>query len=176
MHPKKILPHNPGWSLAYEAKATRLSEAFGDALQGMHHIGGTSVPGLVTKPVIDVLVVLTSFIDEASWSDRMSSLGYEVRGEYGISGRRYFSRKLAGHDVAGYHVHAYEFGSFHISRHIAFRDYLRLHPDVARDYGELKRSIADGSGCLPDDYPSRKSAFVQRIERKALAHFGYCDT
>ena len=168
---KMILPHNPDWKISYADEADRLKEAFGGAMASIHHIGGTSVAGQVTKPIIDILVVLESFGDEADWSERLVDLGYDARGEYGIAGRRYFSRKLANEELHGFHVHAYVEGSPHIARHLAFRDYLRLHPKVARDYGDLKRSIADEEGRLPDDYPARKAAFVERTEREALAHF-----
>ncbi len=49
----------------------------------------------MTKPIIDILVVLVSFGDEADWSEHLVDLGYDARGEYGIAGARYFSRSLA---------------------------------------------------------------------------------
>ena len=138
----------------------------------MDHIGGTSLSGVFTKPVIDILVQLASFDDEPAWTAALAARSYDARGEYGIAGRRYFTRKLTTAGLQGYHVHVYTEGSHHLRRHRAFRTFLVRHPETAQEYSKLKRSITDISGRMPDDYAARKSSFVERIEAQALAAFG----
>lgn len=53
----------------------------------------------------------------------MESLGYEVMGEYGIPGRRYF-RKDAQQGIRTHNIHTFEAGSAEVERHLAFRDYM----------------------------------------------------
>lgn len=168
---KLIVFHDPHWSNAYANEAAELENAFGPSLQRMDHIGGTSLSGVFTKPIIDILVQLASFDDETAWTAALNAQGYNTRGEYGIAGRRYFTRKLTAVGLQGYHVHVYTEGSHHLRRHRAFRAFLLRHPEVAQEYSELKCSIADASGRLPDDYSARKATFVERIEAQALVAF-----
>jgi GrpB-like predicted nucleotidyltransferase (UPF0157 family) len=88
-------------------------------------------------------------------------------GEFGLPGRRYFRK---GGAARTHHVHVFGLESAsEIERHLAVRDYLRTHPGVAREYGELKASLA---GRYPDDriaYVDGKDAFVKAMERDALA-------
>ncbi len=171
MSNKVIRAHDPAWSALYEAEAATLVASIGQNVVCIDHIGGTSIPAILTKPVIDILVQVTDLFDLEVRTPELVRLGYEARGEYGIPGRRYFSRKTAMENISGYHVHVYQRGSENAFRHIAFRDFLRLHPQIAREYSELKRSLADPSGVLPSDYAELKSGFVQNIERQALAYF-----
>ena len=127
----------------------------------------TAIPGMISKPVVDVLVEVRSpqAVDERN--SEMVAAGYEPRGEYGIEGRRYFV-KPADTKGIGFHVHAYERGSSHIDRHLRFRDFLLSHPEVAQEYSALKLSLSDRNGVLVKDYAERKAPFVRRVEGLAL--------
>jgi GrpB-like predicted nucleotidyltransferase (UPF0157 family) len=110
------------------------------------HIGSTSIPGLLAKPIIDILVVLkeTQTIDR--FSGAMEQLGYRVRRECldaevpGTPGRFYFSKDACG--VRTHQVHACAVGHPEVADKLAFRDYLRAHPHRAGAYGSLKRRLA----------------------------------
>ncbi|GAB4525152.1 MAG: hypothetical protein Kow00133_13610 [Amphiplicatus sp.] len=158
---KRVAPHDSSWSRWFEEEAARLRPAFGPALVALHHVGSTAIPGILAKPVIDILVEAVSLVAIDERASAMRALGYEVMGEYGIQGRRYFKRKGAS-GAPGFHVHAYEAGSEDVRRHLAFRDYLLAHADEAQAYSALKASLADENGLLVDDYQERKSNFVRR--------------
>jgi hypothetical protein len=51
-------------------------------------------------------------------------------------------------------------------RHIAFRDYLRAHPESAAGYFELKLTLA--AACTKEAYTEAKSPFVEGILERAL--------
>jgi len=165
---KVIRAHDSCWRAAFDAEASRLRVLLAPAVPSIHHIGSTAVPGIFAKPMIDMLVEAADMSSVDACSSAMEGAGYAARGEYGIPGRRYFSRKTPQDTVTGFHVHVYEHGSTHIDRHLAFRDYLLARPDVAAEYSRLKRSLAGDCGVLPADYQARKAAFVARIERAAL--------
>lgn len=163
-----VAPHNPEWPRLFEEEAARVAAALGKGVVAVHHIGSTSVPGLPAKPIIDMLPVVRRIeaLDEPEIRERMESLGYEAMGEFGLPGRRYFRK---GGNPRTHHAHAYQEGHSDVERHLAFRDYLRAHPDVAREYGELKAELARR---FPDDieaYMDGKDAFVKAAEREALA-------
>ncbi|HEX3870404.1 MAG TPA: GrpB family protein [Pirellulales bacterium] len=89
-------------------------------------------------------------------------------GEFGIEGRRYFRRDDAA-GVRTHHVHAFQIGSHHIARHLAFRDFLRAHPALAMEYSDLKRRLAEAHPHDIDAYMDGKDAFVKAMEARALA-------
>jgi GrpB-like predicted nucleotidyltransferase (UPF0157 family) len=144
--------------------------ALGAHVLAVHHIGSTAVPGVIAKPVIDLLAV----VDRLEWLDgrrgAVEALGYEWRGEYGIAGRRYaVLRGGAGESLA--HLHCYEFLSPHIARHLAFRDYLRAHAASRDAYAEVKRRAWDASGGDKSRYAAAKADWVAATEAAALTWF-----
>lgn len=99
------------------------------------------------------------------FNTEMISLGYEPRGESGLPGRRYFQK---GENLRTHHVHIYEKGSPEITRHLAFRDYLRANGEDAKQYGTLKLELAEQYPFDIDSYIKGKEALVQEIEKKAM--------
>ncbi len=155
------------WPERFEAERQRLAAVLGDAVDVIEHVGSTSIVGLAAKPVIDILVGTACLTALDSRNSAMRAAGYEVRGENGLPGRRYFRRAAAdGTRLA--HIHAYLVGSDGFHRHLVFRDYLRAHPDEVTRYGEHKRALADGMGLKRQDYQSAKAAMVAQIEARAL--------
>ncbi len=92
---------------------------------------------------------------------RMTSLDYRYRGENGIPGRCSFEKDVNGRTVA--HVHMFPLGHPAIWTHLAFRDYLRTHPDAARDYQRLKRKLAAKHRDDREAYTDAKAAFIEGI-------------
>ncbi|MEO0896794.1 MAG: GrpB family protein [Bacteroidota bacterium] len=160
-----IAPYNPLWPQTFEQEAAFIQQIVGSNLNYIHHIGSTSVPGLMAKPIIDILLDVKELRFLDTQNREFEALGYEVMGEYGIEGRRYFRK---GGDKRTHHIHAFQSGSNHLDRHLAFRDYLIAHPEVAQAYGELKVKVAERSKQDIEAYGDGKDAFVKEYERKAL--------
>ncbi len=168
--PIKIVSHDASWAARFEQETKGLRAAMDTCARALHHIGSTSVPGLVAKPIIDVLAEVSSHAALDARAAQMAGIGYEVMGAFGIEGRRYFRKDSAGGERL-VQVHAFESGSHHLVRHLAFRDYLRAYPDVAAEYGKLKQTLV-AKGDEADGYMDGKDAFVKRVEREAVKWFG----
>jgi GrpB-like predicted nucleotidyltransferase (UPF0157 family) len=95
----------------------------------------------------------------------MASLGYEYLGEYGIPGRLFFRKGRP----RSHHVHAVLHASDLWKRHLAFRDYLRAHPDEAECYAGFKRRRAAEVRGDRDRYTDEKDAFAAGVQARALA-------
>ncbi|HEX8503293.1 MAG TPA: GrpB family protein [Pyrinomonadaceae bacterium] len=166
MRKVEVVPHDPRWRDAFEAEAKDIAAALGDNVAAVHHIGSTAIPGIYAKPIIDFLVEVRDIAGVDGRSPAMETLGYEVMGEYGIPGRRYF-RKDDREGVRTHHVHAFETGSAEAGRHLAFRDYMLAHPEEAQRYSELKRRLASEHPQSPDGYMDGKDGFIKEMERRA---------
>jgi GrpB-like predicted nucleotidyltransferase (UPF0157 family) len=166
MRKVEVVPHDPRWRDAFEAEAKHVAAALGENVVAVHHIGSTAIPDIYAKPVIDMLVEVRDIAEVDGRSPMMESLGYEVMGEYGIPGRRYF-RKDDREGVRTHHVHAFEAGSAEAERHLAFRDYMIAHPGDAQRYGELKMKLAEEHPQSMDAYMDGKDAFIKEMDRRA---------
>lgn len=163
----EVVPHQAGWRKDFAGLADEIAQALGNQVVDIHHIGSTAVTALWAKPIIDLLPVVQSVEAVDGLQARLAARGYEGRGEYGLPGRRYFVRWREEKRVA--HVHMYSVGHPAIHRHLAFRDYLRAHPEVASAYGHLKSGNARLYRQDPAAYSAAKNAFVKDTEARALA-------
>lgn len=161
----RVVPYTSAWIDRYHQEVALLRGVFGEELVEIHHIGSTSVPGLQAKPIIDMLPLVRQIERVDGFNDAMAALGYEAMGELGIAGRRYFRK---GGDDRTHQAHVFQVDDPNIERHLAFRDYLRAHPAVAAQYGELKATLAQQ---FPTDiygYMDGKDAFVKAVEQEAV--------
>lgn len=94
---------------------------------------------MAAKPIIDMLIEVRSIEAVSQFDEQMKANGYTPKGENGIAGRRYFQK---GGNKRTHHVHMYEQGNPAIERHLLFRDYLRAHPNIEKEYAVLKKRLA----------------------------------
>ncbi|WP_042348461.1 GrpB family protein [Bacillus massiliigorillae] len=162
----KVVEHDKNWGSMYKKEENAIKSILQEELVNSFHIGSTSVPGLKAKPIIDILLVVNDINKLDSFSTQFGALGYEVKGEYGIAGRRFFRK---GGDNRTHHIHAFQYDNINeIERHISYRDYLRSHPEVCEQYGELKSKLAEQYPNNIDSYCDGKDAFVKSVEKEAL--------
>lgn len=162
--PVRIVPYDPRWPRLFEEERARIESAIGEWMVEVEHIGSTAVPGLAAKPVIDIMVGVRGFEEDApACVEALEGIGYECRREAGVPGRIFF-RKFA-EDVRTYHLHLVPAGGSFWREHLLFRDYLRSHPGAAREYERLKRDLAARFGHDRDAYTEAKTEFIRRIER-----------
>lgn len=166
MRKVEVVPHDPRWRDAFEAEAKHVAAALGENVVAVHHIGSTAIPNIFAKPIIDLLVEVRDIAEVDGRSSAMESLGYEVMGEYGIPGRRYF-RKDNQEGIRTHHIHTFEVGSAEAERHLAFRDYMTAHPVDAQRYSELKRKLAEEHPQSVDGYMDGKDGFIKEMDRRA---------
>lgn len=163
----RVVPYDPDWRVAFAVEAECIRGALQDRQIEVHHIGSTAIPGIFAKPIIDILLVVPSLELLDSKVPSMEALGFESLGEFGIAGRRYF-RKNSTTGIRTHQVHAFKAGSAGVRRHLAYRDYLRSHPEAAQEYSLLKQRLANEFPQSMQDYIDGKDAFVKHHESLAL--------
>lgn len=165
-----IVRYDPGWPVAFEAEAARLWSALrGLALRIDHH-GSTAIPGLSAKPIIDIQVSVAALQPAATYGDCLQALGYAHVPHADDAFCPFFHRPTCWPHT--HHVHVVERGGHEEQRTLAFRDYLRDHPEAAREYENLKRALATRfTGHNPESreaYAQAKSDFVEQLTALAL--------
>jgi len=163
----EVVPYDRRWPDRFSEEAEALEEVFGMEIVAIHHVGSTAIPGIRAKPIIDVLVEVRDLGRIDGFASEMSARGYIPKGEFGIPGRRFFIK--GSETERTHHIHVFESGHPAAERHLAFRDYLRAHPEAARAYGNLKAELATEFRHDIEGYMAGKDAFIKEIERKATA-------
>ncbi|NQZ23200.1 MAG: GrpB family protein [Colwellia sp.] len=163
-----VIDYDPRWKDIFEIEKELLVNAIGSNAISIEHIGSTSVEGLVAKPVIDILIEVTSLKKLDASSNKIVALAYLVKGENGISARRYFQKvgKQRTH-----HLHAFQTGDLNLMRHRAFKAYLIAHPLVSSAYGQIKKAAMYNSDNNINRYMALKNEFIEKHEKIAIAWF-----
>jgi GrpB-like predicted nucleotidyltransferase (UPF0157 family) len=129
----------------------------------VHHVGSTAVPGLPAKPIIDLMAGVRSLDDAPGVAPVLEPHGWNyVAPELDARPwRRFFVKVAAGRRVA--HLHLLEPTAPRWAEQLRFRDRLRVSPELAREYAELKRRLAEQFAGDREGYTEGKAAFVQRV-------------
>ena len=160
-----VVKYHPDWVKKFEDEAEKLLDQIGSIINHVYHIGSTAVPGLMAKPIIDILLDVNNLTHLDNQSYQLENIGYEAMGELGIPGRRYFRK---GGNNRTHQIHAFKSGDSNLIRHLAFRDYLMEHQKIADAYGELKFNIAKRCNNDIEKYCDEKDSFVKYHEAIAL--------
>lgn len=88
-----VTAYNPNWPALYEQEAQAIRQILGKELIAIHHIGSTSVPGLFSKPIIDIMPVVAHIEAVDPLSAQFEALGYEVMGGIRNSRTPIFSQR-----------------------------------------------------------------------------------
>jgi GrpB-like predicted nucleotidyltransferase (UPF0157 family) len=167
-------PYSHIFPKLFDNESARLREVLGPEIK-IDHIGSTAIPGLEGKGVIDILLIAP----KSGWaeiSEKLKTLGYEYKkkGEERENQRLFFMVNLPDRELGSriYHIHLTYPGSSEEKRSLGFRNYLRAHPEEAREYAEIKRMAAEEAQKLStkdemrDTYGKSKEAFIQKILEK----------
>ncbi len=164
--PVHLETYDPEWERAFQSEQQRLGHGLRLVADSIQHIGSTAIPGLAAKPIVDIMIGVSTFPPPAAWSKELAVLGYEALGEVGVPGRLYFRQR--GH--AAYNVHVVEHLGTHWASNLALRDYLRCSPEAAREYESAKRAaLARGAATLLA-YSEAKALVIEELLYRALKH------
>ena len=167
-----VLPYDEQWRQDFLKIKAELSNALGQRIIGIEHVGSTSVQGLSAKPIIDIDVVIRDATVLEDVISALEEIGYQHEGNLGIIGREAF--KYDGKDhLQKHHLYVCPEDSPELKRHIAFRDYLRTHPGAVREYSHIKE---EGANLYPNDierYMEYKSPFIEKIYAEIGCNFAF---
>jgi GrpB-like predicted nucleotidyltransferase (UPF0157 family) len=166
-----IVPYDPEWPSEFSAERARIAAALGTVALRIDHNGSTSIPGLAAKPIIDIQVSVCCLQPIETYAAGLTQLGYVHVPHTDDAFCPFFHKPPAWPHT--HHVHVVQAGGAEERRTMAFRDYLREHPEVARAYEDLKRGLASEHRATDfsarQAYADAKTAFVTRITERALA-------
>ena len=164
----ELVPYDPAWPDLFEAEKAHLLDCLpSNLIVRIEHYGSTSIPDMVAKPVVDMLVEVPDLeAVREQVPPILEAQGYDFFWRpVGKDGEPPFYAWLIKRGSQGertHHIHMVE-ASFRHWEGLVFRDYLRSHPDAALEYATLKQEL---SKKFADDriaYTYGKTEFIQQV-------------
>jgi GrpB-like predicted nucleotidyltransferase (UPF0157 family) len=163
----RIVDYDGAWPVLAAQELRAVKEAVGEAAVRLEHVGSTAVPGLAPKPIIDLQLSVDAIEPRERYVAALTRLGYLFVPEPESPDYHFFAKPPER--PRAYHLHVCEAGSDHELRHVAVRDFLRVHADEAARYAACKREVVARH---PQDrlaYIAGKEAYVAALERRAVS-------
>ena len=164
----QICEYNPDWPKKFATELEKIKHLLGDKILQIEHIGSTSIPGLGSKPIIDIAILISSWKDADDIAELLIQLNYPFSREDHSDPTKLERHFLTKGDPTEFHISiAYaDKGSF-LERQILFRDYLREHPESVKEYDKLKRELIEKYPTGGDGYIGEKTDFIMSVLKRA---------
>ena len=78
------------WAIAYEYEARLLNAALGPLVLDIQHVGSTAVPGLLAKPILDIIIAVSDLNYVPAIEPALLNVGWIRRPTGDTVDRRYF--------------------------------------------------------------------------------------
>ncbi len=163
--PITLVEYDPAWPELFAREAKRIRAALGPRALQVEHIGSTSVPGLIAKPIIDILLVVGDSANELSYVPALDAAGYVLR----IREPNWHQHRLLKGPDNSINLHVFTAGSVEIERVLLLRDWLRKNRADRELYAETKRQLAAQKWQYVQHYADAKSKVVEGIISRARA-------
>jgi GrpB-like predicted nucleotidyltransferase (UPF0157 family) len=166
--PIVIVPYDPAWPDIFDDEMERITGVVGHIIRRIAHVGSTAVPGLAANAIVDIAAGVADAESAKLCLKPLARIGYaDVAPPPDGDAARYYY--LGRHPKAGpvFHLHLMEFPSRCWDKRLLFRNYLRTHPDAAREYERLKRELAARFRDDGPRYREAKAGFIEKALRRA---------
>ena len=160
-----LVPYHSEWPKNFDREAKRIKRALSERAITVEHIGSTAVPGLVAKPIIDILLAVADSADEASYVPALQAAGYVLR----IREPDWHQHRLFKGPDTNINLHVFTHGSEEIQRTLMLRDWLRTNKADRELYARTKQTLASKKWKYVQNYADAKSEVVEAILQRASA-------
>jgi len=153
--------YNPDWIRSFEEEKLFLKEKVGQWLSGtIEHVGSTAVPGMLAKPIVDIMFGVKDLASSTEAIDILSKNGYCYY-PYKNEVMHWFCKPTPDHRT--HHLHLIPYESKLWLERIRFRDILRCNKCIADEYSSLKEQLAREFAFDREKYTQSKWPFIQRV-------------
>jgi GrpB-like predicted nucleotidyltransferase (UPF0157 family) len=163
--PVELVDYNPEWPRQFAREAEHIRAVLGDRAIRIEHVGSTSVPGLIAKPIIDILLVVADSANEQAYAPALTAAGYVLR----IREPDWHQHRLFKGPEINLNLHVFSKGSAEIERLLLLRDRLRNDPEERQRYADAKKLLASRTWKYVQDYADAKSEVIESIMARASA-------
>lgn len=154
-----LFPHNDDWNSEFENEKNSIISAYDGEIE-IFHIGSTAIKGLYAKDCIDLLGIVKKISEVSTLKQSIINLGYVYKGEYGISGREYFSKKQRK-----VHFHIFQSGDENVVKHLNFVKVMENNLELITELNQIKQDLHAKYPNDKESYQNEKEFFYTRINK-----------
>lgn len=158
-----IVDYDQQWPELFVREADRIRAVLGRRALRIEHVGSTSVPGLVAKPVIDALLTVTDSGDEDAYLPSLEAAGYLLR----IRESNWYEHRMFNGPDTEINLHVFSSECPEIDRMLTFRDWLRVDAADRDVYARAKLALAQKKWKSVQDYADAKTSVIEEIIARA---------
>lgn len=137
--------YDPAWPLEFAEIRRVLLSHLGSLAVEVHHVGSTSIPQMLAKPILDIDIEIPNYDTFSTIVEKLLFLGYAHEGDLGISDRHAFRRLSSQVPLVDpprtwmeQHLYVCPTHSQELRRQLFFRDKLRSEASLRARYRDLK--------------------------------------
>ncbi len=165
----RLEDYNTNWKTEYLKEEKLLKEVLKDKIIEIHHIGSTSIEGLRSKPIIDILIVVKDFSLIPTIEELLKEYDYSNSGQLGVEDKYFFSK--GPDDAKSHYIHFTTPKSNTYYNQIYFKKYLIEHPEYIEKYCKLKEELAIKYADERPKYTQGKNEFITNIIKLAKEEY-----
>jgi GrpB-like predicted nucleotidyltransferase (UPF0157 family) len=162
--PIRLVEYDTAWPHKYAEEAKRIQTTLGDRALRLEHVGSTSVPGLLAKRIIDIVLVVAESANESKYAAALETAGYRLH----LREPGWYEHRLFKRPADSVNLHVFSSGCPEVDRMVKFRDWLRICRDDRELYGRAKTTLAEQEWKYTQNYADAKSAVVEEIMSRAM--------
>lgn len=163
----ELLDYREDYKEIYEEEKKELLKIYKDKIKQIDHVGSTSIKGIKSKPIIDILIQTNDLEDFKKFTEsNVEGEIYTVKKEPTLGGD-YLIRKEEDGKVKAL-IHVYQTGDMNGVTSIMFRDYLNNHEEERKRYEELKIELYNKYKDERKKYTSGKDKYIKEVINKAI--------
>lgn len=171
----QLCEHKKEWEIEAQNTIARLKEILCDVIKDIQHVGSTSILTIKAKPIIDIALAVDDFDDILAYEKQLKDAGFYYRPNAQASIRDQLLFACGNYyegtgELQTHFIHVVKTNSMDWINYINFRDYLNNTPSVAKEYEDLKVSLAQQAPVDSgrEKYLKGKHDFIVYTLRKAL--------
>ena len=157
----KLEKYNSTWSKNFLVEKKSIEDLNLSSISQVEHVGSTAIPGMVAKPIIDIIVGIERYSDYKKLIKPLSRIGYHFYREP----RRYqaiFLKKLPN-DQTTHHLKVVKYDGKSWREYIKFREALKSDEKLFNEYKQLKLALSKVTAIDRKTYTAGKHGLIQRI-------------
>ena len=156
----QILEFQQSWRNDFEIIASYINPSLIGTSARIFHVGSTSIPGAIAKPIIDIDIVVRELAEIKNIQEKLESIGYVHQGDFGIFGREAFQQPP---NLITHHLYLMQENSKPFLDHLDFKAALIMNPSLLEKYNNLKRSLENLLLINREAYTDSKSEFIRGV-------------
>ncbi len=160
-----LVEYDSDWPNLFERAAAQVRGALGAGALQIDHVGSTSVPGLMAKPLIDINLVVADTTDEEAYVPKLEAAGYVLR----VREPDWFEHRLLRGSEPPVNLHVFPPECSEVDRMLLFRNWLRTNEADRELYARTKRELGTQEWKYVQNYADAKTAVVEEILARARA-------